>query len=156
MGFDNYVDGIESPDWEQNPSLTNHNVYKGTANPDDYDWGGALPGLSEVHTISAFCSGCHENFHGDMGSSSPWIRHPNDILLPTTGDYAAYDPTVNYSNEVPVAYTDPTTPTRATAVVMCLSCHRAHGSPYPDMLRFDYDGMLTGEGCFVCHTTKDD
>lgn len=44
--------------------------------------------------------------------------------------------------------------------VMCLSCHRAHGSPYPDMLRFDYNmeagGGTSTDGCFKCHTNKDD
>lgn len=46
-------------------------------------------------------------------------------------------------------------------MVFCLSCHRAHGSPYPDMLRFDYSEMqaggggATGTGCFKCHSAKD-
>lgn len=45
---------------------------------------------------------------------------------------------------------------------MCLSCHRVHGSEYPDILRWDYSKMIAGDpgdeegnGCFVCHTTKD-
>ncbi len=50
-----------------------------------------------------------------------------------------------------------------TDMVMCLSCHRSHGSGYDDMLRWDYSGMiagggtgtLTGKGCFYCHTDKD-
>ncbi|MGB9716198.1 MAG: cytochrome c3 family protein [Thermodesulfovibrionales bacterium] len=43
---------------------------------------------------------------------------------------------------------------------MCLSCHRAHGSPYADILRWNYDEMRTGSytttdsGCFTCHTGK--
>jgi predicted CXXCH cytochrome family protein len=45
------------------------------------------------------------------------------------------------------------------AIVMCLSCHRAHGSDQPDLLRWAYAGMQAGTGtadtgCFVCHTTK--
>ncbi len=50
----------------------------------------------------------------------------------------------------------------SSPIVTCLSCHRAHGSPYADLLRWDYDTMIagnagdaTGKGCFVCHTTKD-
>ena len=93
-----------------------------------------------------------------MGSSSPWIRHPTDIALPSTGEYGGYDPVNNYSVEAPVAWLDPANPTRAGAVVMCLSCHRAHGSPYPDMLRWDYNAMVAGGGgsggCFTCHTQK--
>ena len=45
--------------------------------------------------------------------------------------------------------------------VMCLSCHRAHGTPYRDMLRWDYSACDAGSanascGCFVCHTSKDE
>jgi predicted CXXCH cytochrome family protein len=49
-------------------------------------------------------------------------------------------------------------------VVTCISCHRPHGSPYPDMLRWDYaNDCNTGNpdteanpcGCYSCHTTKD-
>ncbi|RLA81698.1 MAG: hypothetical protein DRG33_00080, partial [Deltaproteobacteria bacterium] len=43
-----------------------------------------------------------------------------------------------------------------TDQVQCLSCHRAHGSPYPDMLRWDYRNWPGGgmNGCAVCHTSK--
>ncbi|MFC1513206.1 cytochrome c3 family protein [Thermodesulfobacteriota bacterium] len=64
---------------------------------------------------------------------------------------------------MPVAWETPDNPVRSKAVVMCLSCHRAHGSEYPDMLRWDYNTMIvndeqgaTGTGCFVCHSSKDD
>ena len=51
-------------------------------------------------------------------------------------------------------------------IVTCLSCHRAHGSAYADLLRWDYTDMQAGsggdgvnkfanKGCFACHTTKD-
>ncbi|MBU0682021.1 MAG: hypothetical protein KKD73_11440, partial [Proteobacteria bacterium] len=44
-----------------------------------------------------------------------------------------------------------------------LSCHVAHASAYPDMLRWDYNNMIAetndpqqkDTGCFICHTTKD-
>ena len=41
--------------------------------------------------------------------------------------------------------------------VSCLSCHRPHGSPYPKIMRWDYQGWPgSGENkCNVCHTTKD-
>ena len=148
---DAYVEGIEAPTWEQNAisSPADRNVYKGT--DASYGWAN---GLGTAHTASAFCQGCHIDFHQDMGVSSPWIRHPNDILLPETGEYAAYDPITNYSNEAPVAYLNPAIPTRAEAVVTCLSCHRAHGSDQPDMLRWDYTNMGAGTGCYTCHTTK--
>jgi len=48
-----------------------------------------------------------------------------------------------------------------TDLVMCLSCHKPHGSPYSDMLRWDYSEMIAGDdsksgGCFTCHTQKND
>jgi predicted CXXCH cytochrome family protein len=145
-----YVEGEGDANWEQNPDISNHNVYKGIdsiSSPETFN---------SSHSMTGFCSGCHTDFHEDMGVSSPWIRHPNDILLPTapSSEYAAYDPTTGYSNEAPVAYLNPAAPVRAEAVVSCLSCHRAHGSDQPDMLRWDYTNMGTG-GCFTCHTLKD-
>ena len=98
-----------------------------------------------------------------MGDGNPWIRHPADAELPEAGEYLGYDPTSAYSTEAPVAWSNIATietrsPIRSEAVVMCLSCHRAHGSPQPDMLRWDYLTMEAGGGgsggCFTCHTTK--
>jgi len=75
------------------------------------------------------------------------------------GEYAQYDPVAAYELQSPVAWIDPASPQRDEAIVMCLSCHRVHGSEHPDILRWDYDKMIAGEandeGCFVCHTTKD-
>jgi predicted CXXCH cytochrome family protein len=165
LTYGDYVTGVEDSDWEYttNPSTGDHNYYHGTTA--QYSEGN---GLANYKTITAFCQGCHGVFHGTpddpnagdgMGSSSPWIRHPTDIALPTTGEYSAYDPTgAGYSTEAPVAWVDPTSPTRSEAIVMCLSCHRPHGSDQPDMLRWDYTQMVVGSGntggCFTCHSTK--
>ena len=157
---DRYVEGIEDPNWEQNPDATNHNVYSGTSA--SY---ASESGLGTQHTITSFCAGCHRDFHSQTTDEfgSPWLRHPADFALPTTGEYADYNPVDAYNPNVPVAWKNPSTPIRSEAVVMCLSCHRAHGSQYPDMLRWDYSTMIAhdagaaaGTGCFVCHTTKDD
>lgn len=154
------VEGVPDPDWEQTPSFANSNKYKGVddATTYIYDFGS----LELTQSISDFCSGCHANFHEDMdGASSTWIRHPSDSLLPETGEFAAYNPITSYNNLAPVAYIDPDAPVRSEAVVMCLSCHRAHGSQYPDILRWDYTGTCSPGtanancGCFVCHTEKD-
>ena len=165
INYSDYVTGVEDSDWEYttDPSTGDHNYYHGTTA--QYSEGN---GLGNYQTITAFCQGCHGVFHGTpdvpspgdgMGTSSPWIRHPTDIALPTTGEYAGYDPTgAGYSTEAPVAWIDPANPTRAEAIVMCLSCHRPHGSDQPDMLRWDYTTMIAGGGgsggCFTCHTTK--
>ncbi|MDP3013134.1 MAG: cytochrome c3 family protein, partial [Candidatus Subteraquimicrobiales bacterium] len=93
-----------------------------------------------------------------------------DIVLPGGAtEYATYNPDGSnlYSVEAPVAR--PTVPAISSnvvtpgaagdAIVMCLSCHRAHGSPEPDLLRWTYSGMIAGSGtsdtgCFTCHTSK--
>jgi predicted CXXCH cytochrome family protein len=160
------VKGSEDSDWEQE-TTTNHNLYSGADTPSDTSCNSchAPAPPPEYDTISGFCAACHGQFHqlgdaygagiGGTQSNGQWVRHPSDILLPETGEYNGY-PT--YSVEAPVGYTDVSAPTRAAAVVTCLSCHRAHGSPYPDMLRWDYDDMVAGGGgsggCFTCHTEK--
>jgi predicted CXXCH cytochrome family protein len=149
-----YVVGKEDPDWEVDASASKHNEYKGDPNDNK--------SLPDGNNMSAYCTGCHWDFH-DQGSSGTWIRHPSDAVLPTTGEYAAY---TTYNPEAPVArpdpenVADPSTVTRGDGgdMVMCLSCHRPHGSPYPDILRWDYDTMNAGgggsDGCFICHTGK--
>ncbi len=164
----NTVHGIEEEDWEQNPSSTNHNGYMGTDVV--YDNAGNGPFLTN-YSVGQFCSGCHGNFHHAMNSaqevdnsvSGAWIRHPSDVIIPDEREYQSY--TV-YNPLAPVAK-----PSLAgmenspgvvpgTDLVTCVSCHRPHGSPYPDMLRWDYDTCVASSGdsdcgCFVCHTTKD-
>jgi len=166
------VKGIEADDWEQNPNSTNHNGYMGTA--DVYAKQGTGPYIDKF-TMAQKCNGCHGIFHHLMNSeqtsmdqvgdfSGAWLRHPSDVVLPNSGEYANY--TV-YDPMVPVAKPDLTGKKNdanvvpGTDIVTCISCHRAHGSPYPDMLRWDYTTMITGggsnsSGCFKCHTTKDD
>ena len=162
------VAGIEAADWQQEPSATNHNEYQDNTKP-------SLPGQygTTPEGISDFCGGCHRNFHswpardypngGD--GDNPWIRHPAAIALPATGEYAAY---TTYDPNVPVARPDSATlsayagpsdvVTPGSDKVMCLSCHRAHGSPYKDMLRWSYATMVASGGgsggCFVCHSSK--
>jgi predicted CXXCH cytochrome family protein len=168
------IEGFEDPDWNWGETQASHNEYAGaldTAVERDDDTTDAYANLD---TISFFCAECHGHFHGRIGVDSaaslqsPWVRHPTDIELPNSGEYADYnpdDPSNNYNLDVPVARigaagssSDSVTP-GTDAVVMCLSCHRAHGSPEPDLLRFVYDqdsgGGGSQDGCFVCHTTKD-
>ena len=105
---------------------------------------------------------CHGDFHGQETGGS-WLGHPADTVLPAEGEYASYtsyDPTVPVARPVLTGVSATVTP--GTDMVMCLSCHVAHGSPYNDMLRWDYNDMTTGttgagagNGCFKCHTEKD-
>ena len=152
-----YVRGDEDDDWEFSKSSTDHNFYEGEDGP-------VSGTLSSNQSMSAFCGGCHIEFHraNNITSGSAWVRHPVDTALPTTGVFSEYNPVTSYDADVPVAWTASTnTGDRGTAVVMCLTCHRAHGSPYDDMLRWDYNtdcstGVANADcGCFKCHTDKD-
>jgi predicted CXXCH cytochrome family protein len=164
------VKGYEISNW-QNTNSTQHNEYFGATSPMDYNATGCQSchdssDITKVkpsnQTISGFCGTCHGNFHlldgigGD--TNSPFIRHPTDIVLPSSGEFSAY---TTYDINAPVART--TVPTSAsgtvtpgTDVVMCLSCHKAHATAYPDMLRWDYTTIVTGGsgGCLICHTQK--
>ena len=156
------VEGIEDIDWQYTNAADDHNEYLGVVGTHT-----ATAGFNNLgNTATAYCCGCHGGFH-IQDDSGLWIRHPSDAYLPGgTTEYAAY---TTYSTEAPVArlslaggVSATVTPDGASDMVMCLSCHRAHGSPYDDMLRWDYDGQVAGgggddgTGCFTCHTTKDD
>ena len=169
------VIGIEAADWEENASSGSHNVYQGTtavyANGSNY--GDATLYIHD-NSIGSFCAGCHGEFHdrmndaqgiSDFSIAGAWIRHPSDVLIPVTGEYSGYE---TYDPVVPAARSNViegdrnfTTIDHTRDVVTCISCHRAHGSPYPDMLRWDYqNGCEAGTensdcGCFTCHNAKD-
>jgi hypothetical protein len=150
-----YYEFGATPDW--------HNVYSGeTTNTGTF---------GNKRSISYSCAECHGIFHAIIGSAEPWLRHPTDIELPSTAgkEYSEYNPDNGnlYSVDAPVANTDMSTassstvtPGTANAIVMCLSCHRAHGSNQPDILRWNYVTMQAGTtnttdtGCFICHTCK--
>ncbi|MEW6518518.1 MAG: cytochrome c3 family protein [Thermodesulfobacteriota bacterium] len=158
--FGAWVEGVEHASWEHpdDTTLTEHNFYKGVdRNPND---GAESLELKQSHSISGYCAGCHNLFHSNAGIGiNTWLRHPTDIALPEDGEYAQYNPVTAYEVQSPVAWVNPATPQRDEAIVMCLSCHRVHGSEHPDILRWDYSQIIAGEanedGCFVCHTTKD-
>ncbi len=172
-GSETGVVGIEEEDWEQNPSASNHNAYQGTT---DVYAKTFMPYVPD-NTIGQFCAGCHGNFHHDMNTDQPtgvagaWIRHPSDVVIPNSGEYATAfgGPDGDYNPLVPVAKSTTlvdgdanfATVTINSDVVTCISCHRPHGSPYPDMLRWDYltecdAGTASADcGCFSCHTAKD-
>ena len=152
------VEGIEDKDWQYTNSASDHNEYLGVVG-DPTGSGGFGVG----NTMTGYCTGCHGLFHVEQDDATAWIRHPSDAVIPNSGEYQYY--TV-YDPLVPVARPDldgwtaaSATVTPGTDLVMCLSCHRAHGSPYPDMLRWDYNTQVAGgggedTGCFKCHSEK--
>ena len=167
------IQGGEKGNWEwQSGTLDedNHNIYSANTS---YTSDGA--------GISALCNNCHGDFHGlgtDASGSpgvSPWVRHPTDIKLADGG--AAYILYGTYDVTVPIAISTANAPTNPIDIsgdglniyatgeleyVVCLSCHRAHGSPQADMLRWTYAEILAdsatssgaGKGCLKCHTDK--
>ena len=143
------VSGKGSLDWEAGqPTDGNHNIYSS-----DTSVG-----------INKFCANCHPNFHGtgNTQSGSDWIRHPTDATLP--GTWAPNTTAADLYSEHPFAFADISGKAidaaydETDAQVMCLSCHRAHGSPYDDILRWSYADQDAGsghdEGCLGCHDAQ--
>ncbi|MBW2465721.1 MAG: cytochrome c3 family protein, partial [Deltaproteobacteria bacterium] len=154
------VIGIEVSDWEQNALSNRHNTYQGKPGP--------YTNYLETGSINQKCAGCHGNFHNETLANSVWIRHPGDAIIPDSGEFVSF---TAYNPLVPVARLNVTsedasfsTINRGSDMVSCISCHRAHGSPYPAMLRWGYRDWPGNDsytqqpainGCAVCHTTKD-
>ncbi len=184
------VYGYEDSDWQATSGAADHNEYYSAATPmtlgcatlSCHDGGVSDPVEPPNNTISGFCATCHPNFHSldnaepafpagtyisgvGTGIADPFIRHPTDVVIPNSGEFAgmaaAYNPNVPVGRTTLAAAPYATqTPDGATVTVTCLSCHYPHAGPNPDLLRFDYTTMVTGSGlgtgCFVCHTEKDD
>jgi hypothetical protein len=131
--------GIEDKDWNQNSSTKNHNEY--------------------YPSIDVLCENCHGDFHGNNNKDTGhWFKHPTGVPLPLKSDYLKY---TTYNTDAPVARkTAEKTPgpemNHGSDIVICLSCHVAHASPYESMLRWDYDRLMTeGKGgCLICHSGK--
>ena len=175
--FLNGVKGLENTtaDKWQNKSNTSHNEYFGATTPMSVVGCGstachftAVDIRPSNNTISGFCATCHGSFHVLQGiggdTSSPFTRHPTDIKIKDEGEYAVANRA--YNVEAPVGrinidgYENPSGDATVNDVVTCLSCHAAHATDYPDLLKWDYAAMVAGGGgsggCFICHTTKDD
>ena len=150
----------------QNSTAIIHNEYYGDSSK------GTESGKTSAggNTISGLCAECHGNFHGPgsgditSGTASPWLRHPTDIVLTNSGEYASY---TTYSTTAPVArstvYATINTSTTndvvapGTDIIMCLSCHGAHATGNYKLMRWDYASTTLAtalSGCVVCHTSK--
>ena len=161
--------GAEDSDWQFTESTNDHNRYVGQQRT-------AANAAASATTISGLCARCHGAYHNTVGGADSfginedntnfaagnWIRHPTDYAMSAvTGEYAGY---ITYQPETPLGRTAANianagnTVTAGHRIVLCVSCHRAHGSPYDDMLRWTYSAMQVGagvtHGCMNCHTTK--
>ncbi len=153
------ITGLKSSDWEATVSATNHNVYSADTN----------------NGISRLCAQCHGAFHGTgtgtgdtaIWNGSAWIRHPVEMgfggLTGGTASIAAdYVNTPFGFANADFATVTPTSAYTATsgsgAQVVCVSCHRAHGSANDDILRFAYSTQIAGgggsTGCLNCHVNQ--
>ncbi len=174
--------GLEDANWNWNENTgTQHNEYFGANSTASRNYDAGATTYTNKNTVSFLCAECHGNFHSKVADDAayaygdPWRRHPTDIVLPDSSpdtEYELYNTTDgltigSYSVEAPVARG--AVPSSASntvnidtsstgAIVMCLSCHRAHGSDEDDLLRWDYTTMIAGGantgGCFTCHTEK--
>lgn len=166
--FLNGIEGNEDSNWQFNATTAARNVYYGVARTTSAD--------ATTGTISSLCAQCHGSYHDAPGDAikdtfginvtsnfdaGSWLRHPTDYAMQTGGEFVSY---TTYSFVTPVATNtanaagNTTVAAAGDRVVMCLSCHYAHGYKYADMLRFDYttqnvqSGVKTG--CLKCHRAK--
>jgi len=103
----------------------------------------------DATSMNAFCATCHDLFHGTGNTGNgPFVRHPTNV---STNTYGA----ISFAGDAVVPVGD----SGNTNQVMCISCHRAHGSDQRDLLRFNYNLNQAGdttvaEGCEDCHGAK--
>lgn len=124
----------------------------------NYGVAGRSGNTYDATTMNGLCGSCHGDFHGtgsgdaNLGSYGGWLRHPVNITL-TDADT---NTTRGYVADYGVAGATDQTPTGVGQTVMCLSCHRAHGSAYADIIEWDQSTVLAGgntrnTGCENCH-----
>ncbi len=166
------IQGLGDPDYEYRPTDLMHNKYFGVDRTTETE---TAPG-----SISSLCARCHGFYHNGAATLVPsgtlgtgvWVRHPTDFDMSnaiSSSEYQLYNYSATYGNNTysvisPVATADNSTTINTKvfaqandAIVMCLSCHRAHGSPFRSGLRWNYKAWPAAgyNGCAVCHTSKD-
>lgn len=103
---------------------------------------------TERSHLSEFCAACHDGFYGsaNTGASSPYNRHPTDVVAGTNWGSVNFPLEYNASG----ANKDG---------VFCITCHYPHAG-FPDSgltadsLRWDYKAKVqttTDSGCEQCH-----
>ncbi|MFH0808941.1 MAG: hypothetical protein V2A77_00495 [Pseudomonadota bacterium] len=161
-----HVVGWEDPDWGRFIGPFRHNEYSGVSN-----------GETGARSMDRYCLGCHPKMSGAGGGNTAWKRHPSGVTVEHYRGRWGVDLTglPLYDPQVPVARPWAKFEGASSVVklgedlVMCLSCHYAHGSQYRAMLRWPYfeeevitpdsNGHLalpapspTAANCRTCHT----
>lgn len=146
--------GKEDSDWEFTVAYNDHNQYLGQT------IGSAA---AATNTITGFCKNCHGTFHSGTGGSSPWTRHPTEIDIAAVSyngtefdGYSTYDPVAPVASTSYASLVTNDVQTANNGIVTCISCHRAHGTPWSSILRWNFKGWPGGgyDGCGICHTSK--
>jgi predicted CXXCH cytochrome family protein len=105
-----------------------------------------------VSGINDFCGACHEDFNSVRNSrgANGWTRHPVGITL-SGAEHADLDHWSRLLDKVTQAeYPSGNSDDIYGAQVFCLSCHRAHASPYDNAMRWNH--RQKPYGCLECHT----
>ncbi|HBR16190.1 MAG: hypothetical protein A3G39_09765 [Deltaproteobacteria bacterium RIFCSPLOWO2_12_FULL_43_16] len=168
--------------WPTYRSSGTQNSYSTSTTPPTLG-GTALTGLDGTgYTLmSAFCAQCHSLWHENVTTGnktgSDWNRHPVDNRISDTSSASGAGVTItdftHYNTNIAAGFKLPAANDAGSAFyyadnsgdkVFCLSCHFAHGSPYYDILRWDYiaqidaaggsqtgNGVASVKGCQQCH-----
>jgi predicted CXXCH cytochrome family protein len=70
----------------------------------------------------------------------------------TNNAYSVITPVASSSVGSVLSVVTPAT-TNDDTIITCVSCHRAHGTPYYKLMRWDYANGIGGY-CTNCHTSK--
>jgi hypothetical protein len=105
-----------------------------------------------ISGMNEFCCACHQQFYSGWrtGQSGGWGRHPVGIRI-YDAPHADFDHWCQRGEKLTATENPSADPNnRSSAEVFCLTCHRAHASPWPDSMRWDYS--QSARGCLECHT----
>ncbi len=104
-----------------------------------------------ISGMNDFCGACHEDFNSERNrrGARGWMRHPVGITI-SGADHADLEHWSRLANKVTQAEYPSGNPDNIYgAQVFCLSCHRAHASPYKNAMRWDH--AKKPYGCLECH-----
>lgn len=105
-----------------------------------------------ISGINGFCGACHERFNTEryFSGGKGRVCHPVGITI-SGAQHADFLHWSGLNNKITQAeHPSGDTYDLNGARVFCLSCHRAHASPYNDSMRWDYS--KNPQGCLECHT----
>lgn len=105
-----------------------------------------------ISGMNQFCGACHENFYGqgNLRGVEGWVRHPVGITI-SGAKHVDFDQWLRTKNRITRVENPSGNPNDLRgAQVFCLSCHRAHASPFAAAMRWDYRQSTTG--CLECHS----